>query len=48
MKHAVQNWASIESRSRKTTIEHRKILRDVYLNDVKSLKDKFNYGVWGT
>ena len=43
MKYALQNWASIESKSRKTTIEHRKILRDVYLNDVKSLKDKFNY-----
>ena len=43
MKYSLQNWIAVESKNNKITFENRKILSNVYLEDVKLLRETFKY-----
>ena len=43
MKYTLQNWIAVESKNNKITFKNRKILSNVYLEDVKLLRETFKY-----
>ncbi len=43
IKYTLQNWISFESKNNKITFENRKILSDVYHEDIKLLRKIFKY-----
>ena len=43
MKYTLQNWIAVESKNNKITFENRKILSNVYQEDVKLLRETFKY-----
>ena len=43
LKYTLQNWIAVESKNNKITFENRKILSNVYQEDVKLLRETFKY-----
>jgi len=43
LKYILQNWIAVESKNNKITFENRKILSNVYQEDVKLLRETFKY-----
>ena len=48
MKNSLQNWIAVESKNDEITFENRKILTNVYLEDVKLLREtcKYDFSEW--
>ena len=43
IKIAIKNWIAIESKKEIVSNKYRKILKDIYFEDVMALKNKLNY-----
>ena len=43
LKYTLQNWIAVESKNNNITFENRKILSNVYQEDVKLLRETFKY-----